>query len=156
MKTLLHLLLLVAALLAPAYAHADDAPPSIQAQVTPLLDEMLAAANAHDTDRFMALYARGDALVVQFDDQTLRGWQTVRDQQDEWWASGTSDAVYRNRSAPEITVIAPDVVSTLQSMDVASTMPDGKKGSVLVVATSVWRKLPEGWRIVVAHESLIQ
>jgi ketosteroid isomerase-like protein len=35
-------------------------------------------------------------------------------------------------------------------------MPDGKKGSVLVVATSVWRKLPEGWRIVVAHESLIQ
>ena len=156
MKTLLHLLLLVAALLAPAYAHADDAPPSVQAQVMPLLDEMLAAANAHDTDRFMALYARGDALVVQFDDQTLRGWQMVRDQQDEWWAGGTSDAVYRYRSAPEITVIAPDVVSTLQWMDVASTMPDGKKGSVLVVATSVWRKLPEGWRIVVAHESLIQ
>ena len=156
MKRSLHILLLVVALLAPAHAGADDAPPSVQAQLAPLLDEMLAAANAHDTDRFMAVYARSDDLVVQFDDQTLRGWQTVRDQQDEWWAGGTSDAVYRYRSAPEITVIAPDVVSTLQSMDVASTMPDGKKGSVLVVATSVWRKLPEGWRIVVAHESLIQ
>ena len=85
MKHALHVLLLMVALLAPPPAHADDAPPSVQAQVMPLLDEMMAAANAHDTDRFMALYARGDALVVQFDDQTLRGWQTVRDQQDEWW-----------------------------------------------------------------------
>lgn len=155
MKHALHVLLLMVALLVPPPAHADDAPPSVQAQVMPLLDEMMAAANAHDTDRFMALYARGDALVVQFDDQTLRGWQMVRDQQDEWWAGGTSDAVYRYRAAPVITVIAPDVVSTLQSMEVASTMPDGKKGNVRVVATSVWRKLPEGWRIVVAHESLI-
>lgn len=151
----LHIPLLLVVLLAPGHAHAGEASPSIQAQLTPLLDEMIAAANAHDTDRFMALYARSDALVVQFDDQTLRGWQTVRDQQEEWWDGGTSDAVYRSRSAPEITVITPDVVSTLQSMDVASTMPDGKKGTIQVVATSIWRKLPEGWRIVVAHESLI-
>lgn len=155
MKILLHVVLLGLALLAPVLARADDAAPSVQAQLVPLLDELLSAANAHDTDRFMALYVRGDALVVQFDDQTLRGWQTVRDQQDEWWAGGTSDAVYRYLAVPIITVIAPDVVSTLQSMEVASTMPDGKKGNVRVVATSVWRKLPEGWRIVVAHESLI-
>lgn len=155
MKITLHVLLLLVTLLGWGNARADNTPPTVQAQLTPLLDEMLAAANAHDTDRFMALYARSDGLVVQFDDQTMRGWQTVRDQQFEWWDGGKSDAVYRMRSAPEITVIAPDVVSTLQSMEVASTLPDGTKGNVVVVATSIWRKLPEGWRIVVAHESLI-
>ena len=155
MKIKLQVLVFIVSFLVLGRTSAEAAP-SIQAQLTPLLNEMLAAANAHDTDRFMAMYARSNELVVTFDDQTMRGWQTVRDQQFEWWDGGNSDAAYRLRSAPEITVITPDVVSTLQSMEVASTLPDGKKGSVLVVATSIWRKLPEGWRIVVAHESLIQ
>lgn len=125
-------------------------------QVERLMDEMLVAANAHDTDRFMAVYANTPSLVVTFDDMTMRGWKKVRDQQLEWWNGGNSDAVYRMRSAPQITPISADVVATLQSMDVTSTGPDGKKGSVQVVSTSVWHKLPEGWRIVVAHESLIR
>lgn len=156
MKIKLQVLVFIVSFLALGRTGAEEVAPSIQAQLTPLLNEMLAAANAHDTDRFMAVYARSNELVVTFDDQTMRGWQTVRDQQFEWWDGGNSDAAYRLRSAPEITVITPDVVSTLQSMEVASTLPDGKKGSVLVVATSIWRKLPEGWRIVVAHESLNQ
>jgi len=156
MKISLHVLLLISSLLVLGSASSEGTKPSIEAQLKPLLNEMLAAANAHDTDRFMAVYARSDTLVVTFDDQTMRGWQTVRDQQFEWWDGGNSDAAYRLRSAPEITVITPEVVSTLQSMEVTSTLPDGTQGAVLVVATSIWRKLPEGWRIVVAHESLIQ
>ena len=156
MKISLHVLLFTFSLLVLGSASAEGTKPSIEAQIKPLLNEMLAAANAHDTDRFMAVYARSDTLVVTFDDQTMRGWQTVRDQQFEWWDGGNSDAAYRLRSAPEIKVITPDVVSTPQSMEVTSTLPDGTQGTVLVVATSIWRELPEGWRIVVAHESLIQ
>lgn len=156
MKISLQVSVLIISLLVLGRASAEEAAPSIQAQLKPLLNEMLDAANAHDTDRFMSVYAHSDALVVTFDDLTMRGWQAVRDQQLQWWDRGNSDAAYRLRSAPEIRVIAPDVVSTLQSMEVASTLPDGRKGTALVVATSIWRKLPEGWRIVVAHESLIQ
>ena len=136
-------------------AFCDTPGPSVQDQLRPLLDEMIQAANAHDTDRFMSVYVHSPTLIVTFDDLTMHGWQTVRDQQLQWWNNGNSDAVYRLRSAPEITVISPDVVATLQSMDVSSTGPSGAKASMLVVATSVWKKLPEGWRIVLAHESLV-
>ena len=137
-------------------AFAAEHPHSVPDQLNPLLEEMLVAANAHDADRFMAFYAPGESLIVTFDDMTMRGWKAVRDQQFEWWDGGKSDAVYSLRSAPEITLISPDVAATLQSMEVSSTGPNGAKSTVLVVATSIWKKLPEGWRIVLAHESLIQ
>ena len=151
----IRLTLILTALCAGPVA-AEDHSKAKRHQVEQLMDEMVLAANAHDTDRFMAVYANTPSLVVTFDDMTMRGWKKVRDQQLEWWNGGTSDAVYRMRSAPQITPISPDVIATLQSMDVTSTGPDGKKGSVQVVSTSVWHKLPEGWRIVVAHESLIR
>lgn len=152
----LRIAMLAALALIPLRASAEEqAMPSTE-QLQPLLEEMLLAANAHDTDRFMAVYANSPALVVTFDDMTMHGWKTVRDQQLEWWNGGTSDAVYRLRAAPTVTPISEDVIATLQSMDVTSTAPDGTKATMQVVATSVWRKLPEGWRIVLAHESLIR
>ena len=156
MRMAFRIALLSALVVLPGLAAAAEPAPSSEAQLQPLLDEMLLAANAHDTDRFMAVYANSPSLVVTFDDMTMRGWKTVRDQQLEWWNGGNSDAVYRMRSAPTITPISEDVVATLQSMEVTSTGPDGAKGTMQVVATSVWRKLPEGWRIVLAHESLIR
>lgn len=150
---LISLLLLTVCMFVASHAAAEQ--PEASQQLQPLLDEMLLAANAHDTDRFMALYDNSPALVLTFDDTTLRGWQAIRDQQLEWWNGGTSDAVYRLRSAPQVTVIDADVVATLQDMDVTATGPDGKSGTVRVVATSIWKKLPEGWRIVLAHESMI-
>ena len=127
----------------------------VQAELLPLLDEMLAAANAHDTDRFMRMYARQPDTVLVFDDVTLRGWQAIHDAQLDWWDHGTSDAVYRAPSPPRITPISVDVVATLQTLEVTSTTPAGAKAEARVFATSIWKRLPEGWRIVLAHESLI-
>ena len=142
--------------LVSVHARAVELPRSVPDELNPLLEEMLSAANAHDTNRFMAAYVPDESLIVTFDDMTMRGWNAVRDQQLEWWDGGKSDAVYSLRSAPEIKVIGPDVAATLQSMDVSSTGPNGVKSTVSVVATSIWKKLPEGWRIVLAHESLVQ
>lgn len=133
---------------------ATDAP-GAQQELQPQLDEMLAAANAHDTDRFMAVYARQPEPVLTFDDMTLRGWQVIRDQQLQWWDHGKSDAVYRSVSPPQVTPISEDVAATLQTLQVSSTTPAGTKAIMRVVATSIWKKLPEGWRIVVAHESMV-
>jgi ketosteroid isomerase-like protein len=145
----------VACMIFSTAAFAAPVPATVQEQLKPLLAEMMLAANAHDADRFMAAYAHDEKLVVTFDDMTMHGWQVVRDQQLQWWDNGKSNAIYSQSAAPEITVISATVLSTLQSMTVTSTAPDGTKRNAKVVATSIWKKLPEGWRIVVAHESLI-
>src|SRR5882672_10574666 len=119
-------------------------PVSVKEQLQPLLAEMLLAANAHDTDRFMAVYAHNPMLVVTFDDTTIHGWQAVRDQQLQWWENGRSTGIYSENFAPEVTVINDAVVSTLQSMTVTDTAPNGAKRTAKLVATSVWKKLPEG------------
>lgn len=138
-------------------AAAPSAPSTttVQAELLPLLDEMLAAANAHHTDRFMRMYARQPDTVLVFDDITLRGWQAIRDAQLDWWDHGKSDAVYRAPSPPQITPISADVVATLQTLEVTSTTPAGAKADARLFATSIWKRLPEGWRIVLAHESLL-
>ena len=156
MKIPLQAVLFFMCVLRMGTAFSESPVPSVQDQLRSLLGEMIQAANAHDTDRFMSVYVHSPSLIVTFDDLTMRGWQAVRDQQLQWWNNGKTDAVYRLRSAPEITAISPEVVATLQSMDVTSTGPGGAKATVHVVATSIWRKLPEGWRIVLAHESLLQ
>lgn len=155
MKALLLAVLFCLSASSTGAALAGPAASSTEQQLRLLMNEMLEAANAHDTDRFMAVYERSPALMLTFDDQTLTGWQAIRDQQLQWWNEGASDAVYRLRGEPKITVISPDVVATLQSLEVEATGPDGKKGTVKVMATSIWKKLPEGWRIVLAHESLL-
>jgi ketosteroid isomerase-like protein len=121
--------------------------------IEPLLDEMLRAANAHDAKRFMAVYDRSPSLTVTFDDMTIQGWDPLLRQQIQWWDNGKATAVYSNVSAPRITVISDTVVATLQSLKV-SPGPDVAGKEAKLTVTSIWKKLPEGWRIVIAHESL--
>ncbi len=133
MRSLVQLALVACVLVGrPAFA----APP-VQEQVQPLPDEMLQAANAHDTDPFMAVPLHEPSLVVTFDDQAMHGWQLVRDQQLQWWDGGKSKALYPLESAPEITVIDPAMAATFQMMTVISPKPDGRSGSAKVVATSI-------------------
>lgn len=133
MRSLVQLALVACVLVGrPAFA----APP-VQEQLQPLLDEMLQAANAHDTDRFMAVSLHEPSLVVTFDDLTMHAWRLVRDQQLQWGDGGKSKALYRLEGAPEITVIDLDMAATFQMMTVISPKPDGRSGSAKIVATSI-------------------
>ena len=132
-----------------------EPPASVQEQLRPRLEEMLQAANAHDTERFMSVYVHRPSLAVPFDETTLHGWQAIRDQPLRGWDNGKSDAVYRLAAAPEITEISPDGVATLQSMEVAGTAPNGQKTIFKVIVTSVWKRLAAGWRIVLAQASIV-
>jgi len=120
--------------------------------IEPLLNDMVVAANAHDAQRFMAFYDHSPALTVTFDDMTIQGWQPLLDQQVQWWDNGKSTAVYTNVSAPRITVISDTVIASLQTLKVIPPGVVGKEARLTI--TSIWKKRPEGWRIVVAHESL--
>lgn len=129
------------------------ASPSPQEQVQPLVDASERAANAHDTDAYMAYLRKSPDLVFAINGQIIRGWDKLREQQRVWWKNGKSDVVYTATAAPEFDTLAPDTVLVTQQLSSRRTGTDGKPSLGAFVVTSVWKHLPEGWRIVYAHES---
>lgn len=124
-----------------------------EAPIRAALSAMKDAANAHDTDRFMNWYLHDRSLVITFDGETMRGWQTIRDQQLAWWENGKSKAVYSEERRPQITMQAATVATTVQWLKVNAPTVGTKAKPARLVVTSVWKQRPEGWRIVLAHES---
>lgn len=145
----------VTCLLCTGVAHAAPAAPTSKQQIQSLLDEMLTAANAHDTDRFMALYLHEPSLVYVDNGMVIHGWENLRAQQLKWWKNGKSDAVYRQNGANEFTVLAPGIVAVTEPRASTRTMPGGKTGNNEFVVSEIWQKLPQGWRVVYGHESTV-
>jgi ketosteroid isomerase-like protein len=141
----------VCAMLATS-AQAQSAP-AAQREIEPLLVQQTEAANAHDTDRFLTSYLHDSTFVLVFNDQVIHGFTAVRDQQLEWWNNGKSDVVYSERAPSEFTVVTPTVVLVTQQMSSKRTLPSGETRGGDFVATSVWQRRSEGWRVVEAHES---
>ena len=126
---------------------------TVQEQLRPLLAELDAAANARDTDRFMAAYLRQPSLIWLINGMEIHGWDDLRAQQLKWWNGGKSDVVFSDRSAPEFTVLSPDAVIVTEMKESTRTLPDGTTGKNEFAVSMVWQKLPEGWKIVYGHES---
>lgn len=129
------------------------APPSASQAVEPLVTKMSQAANRHDTGAYMALFQKSPNLIFAIDGRIIRGWAALRAQQLAWWKNGKSDAVYTATAAPEFDTLAPDTVLVTQQMSSRRTGAGGKTSLGTFVVTSVWKRLPEGWRIVYSHES---
>jgi ketosteroid isomerase-like protein len=125
-------------------------------QIFPLLNEQFLAANAHDTDRFLATYFHGPELVFIANGQIIRGWDNLREQQLKWWKNGKSDVVYAQQSQPEITSLDAQTVLVTQQMTSYRTSPDGKPSESAFIVTTVWRQLPVGWRVTYGHESWVR
>jgi len=125
-----------------------------RAQIRPLFREMLAAANAHDTDRHLAAYEHSPKLLFVVNDQVIHGWDALRTQQLQWWQNGKSDAVYELVGAPEYMMPAPGVVVQTYFLDSHRSDASGSTRGARLGVTDVWRRGPEGWRIIYAHESV--
>lgn len=125
-----------------------------ESELRPLLDEMMVSANAHDSDRFMALYQKSPTLTISFDDMVLTGFDAILAQQKQWWNNGKATPVYTELAPARIQPISADVSATLQTLEVKAgpDAPASKRAKLTI--TSVWKRLPEGWRIVLAHESM--
>lgn len=154
MKTLQALAVRILVVLAGGSVHA--ASPSPQQQVQPFVAASVEAANAHDTDSYMALFQKSSNLVFAIDGRIIRGWDGLHAQQLIWWKNGKSDAVYTVTAAPEFDTLASDTVLVTQLFSSRRTGADGKPSVGTAVVTSVWKRLPEGWRIVYAHESWVR
>ena len=54
---------------------------SAEQQILPLLHQQSLAANAHDTERFLAAFLRSDALIFAINGQVIHGWNNLHEQQ---------------------------------------------------------------------------
>ena len=129
---------------------------SPERQIQPLLDEMQVAANAHDTDRFLAVYLHDSTLVLVFNGVVTTGYAQVRSLQLKWWNNGKSDVAYRRRGPTGFRVLTPDIVLATDTMASSRSDSTGAVHTGEFAVTMVWEKRPEGWRIVYAHESTVR
>lgn len=155
MKRIYGWFLLAASLSVTSPARAQSTS-SVADQILPLLNEQLLAANTHDTDRFLATYVHSPGLVCIENGQLIRGWDALHDQQLKWWKNGKSDAVYVQQLPPEFAVLDNEIVLVTQQMTSHRTGPDRKPSDRTFVVSSIWRKLPAGWRVTYAHESWVK
>ncbi|MGH8147502.1 MAG: YybH family protein [Rhodanobacteraceae bacterium] len=132
-----------------AQSSASPAQQAIRSQMA----KMLVAANAHDTDGFMASMVRTPNLVFAINGEVIRGWQALHAQQLKWWHHGRSAAKYAQRGTPMFTALEPDIEILTWPLRSSHVRPDGKVGTSAFVVTYVWQHLPQGWRIVYGHES---
>lgn len=133
-------------LLATVYA----APTQTQDATTPIRSVLRAqqdAWNRGDIDSFMNGYARSGSTVFVSEDTIRRGWQTVRERYRQRYSDRAKMGTL-TFSDLEITLFSPDAAVVLGhwSLKRAHDEPHGR-------FTLIFKRLPEGWRIVHDHTS---
>ena len=138
-------LALVATLGASAPGKSSDPNPAIRA----VLDAQVAAWNQGELDTFMDGYKKSESTAFVDSGGILHGWQAVLDRYHK---------SYPNRQAMgtltfsdlEITGLAPTAALVMGRWQLQRQL--GKAGGVF---TLVFRRFPEGWRIICDHTSLV-
>jgi len=156
MKLCLMSVLTLSALPFVVAAEPDKALETARKEIEPLFAEMQAAANAHDTDRHVAFYARDPSLLFIMNDQAIHGWDALRAKQLEWWNHGKSDVVYTQVGEPDYRMPAPGLVMLTFFLTSRRTLPSGETSNKGFGISALWQRRPEGWRIIYAHESSVQ
>ena len=126
---------------------APGQPANSVTEIQSILRKQQAAWNRGDIDAFMNGYARSPSTVFVADDEVRRGWQTVRDRYRQKYSDRTKMGIL-TFSDIEITPLSADgaVVLGRWRLKRANDEPHGR-------FTLIFRRLPEGWRIVHDHTS---
>ena len=123
----------------------DDA--SVVSEIRTVLHAQQGAWNGGDIDSFMNGYARDETTVFVSGDEVMRGWQTVRDRYLKKYSDRAKMGIL-TFSDLEIEQLGPDSAVGLGRWELkrASDNPHGR-------FTLIFRKTPDGWRIVHDHTS---
>lgn len=132
---------------------AKPAAMSAEQAIRPQMAMMFKAANASDTDAFMATMVRSPKLIFAINGEVIHGWNALHAQQLKWWNHGKSDAKYAESGRPGFMALGPDVEIVTWPLIAHGAAPSGKPFTSAFVVTYVWQHRPEGWRIVYGHES---
>ena len=126
---------------------------TFEQQVVPLLAEILASANAHDTERHLAAYSRDPVLIFVINGEIIRGWQALRERQRQWWHDGKATGTYAYVGEPTYQVLGKDLGMTTHVIVARACSPGGQLSERHLAFTALWARQQEGWRIIHAHES---
>jgi uncharacterized protein (TIGR02246 family) len=125
----------------------SEQPPNSVAEIQSVLSAQQDAWNRGDIDAFMNGYAQSASTVFVSEDEVRRGWETVRDRYRIRYSDRAKMGTL-SFSNIEVTMLSPDaaVVLGLWRLVRANDEPHGR-------FTLIFKRLPEGWRIVHDHTS---
>lgn len=154
MKDNLILCLLLALPLLATVAVAREPPPETaltdnKAAVEQVLRTQQDAWNHHNVEAFMAGYWNSPELTFFSGGKQTRGWQATLERYRATYASPGHEMGTLDFSALRIEIVGPEAAFVRGEWHL--TMPDGKTPHGLF--TLVFRKFPEGWKIVHDHTS---
>jgi uncharacterized protein (TIGR02246 family) len=127
----------------------ETAPHDNQSAIEQVLRTQQDAWNHHALDGFMAGYWNSPDLTFFSGGKQTAGWQATLDRYRATYASPGHEMGTLEFSGLRIEMLGPDAAFVRGQWHL--TMPDGKTPHGLF--TLVFRKLPEGWRIVHDHTS---
>jgi beta-aspartyl-peptidase (threonine type) len=114
-----------------------------------VLNRQVADWNKGDLDAFLSGYWNSPKVVFQSGGRRSDGWQAVRERYRRRYQAGGRAMGQLEFSSLEVEPLGPAAVFARGRWRL--TMPDGAKPGGLI--TVIFRKLPEGWKIVHDHTS---
>jgi len=147
LQTRLTLPIICHILVAALVCAGPEQPPNSVAEIQSVLSAQQDAWNRGDIDAFMNGYARSAATVFVSEDEVRRGWETVRERYRLKYSDRTKMGTL-SFSEIEVTMLSPEAAVVLGRWRLkrANDEPHGR-------FTLIFKRLPEGWRIVHDHTS---
>ena len=147
LQTRLTLFIICDILMAALVCAEPDQTPNSVAEIQSVLTAQQDAWNRGDIAAFMNGYARSASTVFISPDEVSRGWETVRDRYRVKYSDRTKMGTL-SFSEIEVTMLSPDAAVVLGRWQLkrANDEPHGR-------FTLIFKRLPEGWRIVHDHTS---
>jgi len=134
-------------LIAGVVCAAQEQSPNSAAEIQSVFTAQQDAWNRGDIDAFMNGYAQSASTVFVSGDEVTRGWDTVRERYRKKYSDRTKMGTL-TFSEIEVTPLSADsaVVLGRWKLQRADDQPHGR-------FTLVFKRLPEGWRIILDHTS---
>ena len=129
---------------------APEETPNSVVEIQSVLTAQQDAWNRGEIDAFMNGYARSASTVFVSEDEIRRGWETVRDRYRVKYSDHAKMGTL-SFSEIEVTMLSPDAAVVLGRWRLkrANDEPHGR-------FTLLFKRRPEGWRIVHDHTSAAQ
>jgi beta-aspartyl-peptidase (threonine type) len=138
-------LVLLAGTLAPA---AEPAAPTAEEAIRRVLDAQVEAWNKGDLEKFMEGYWNSPELTFFSAGNRTQGWQATLDRYRKRYQSEGQEMGKLSFSDLRVEVLAPDAAFVRGRFQLVRS-----KDRPTGLFTLVFRRLPEGWRIVHDHTS---
>lgn len=133
----------------PAGTAASQPPADVEDGVRAVWNAQVAAWNRGDLPGYMGAYWNSPGLAFFSNGAAFRGWQATLDRYRAAYQSGQKQMGVLDFPELEIVVLGPDAALVRGRWHLK--MPGGSEADGMT--SVVFRKLPEGWRIVHDHSS---